>query len=316
MANTYMLRTCDKDMRAYNGFVWPESGPVSAPDWNPEPVCGGGLHGLLMGIGDISHLSRDSNAKWFVVAVDSGSVVDLDGKVKVPSGNVVYCGDRDGAVSFLVQNGGDVTKIPFTHQRCGDYSTLTGGNGSTLTGGDYSTLTGGNRSTLTGGNDSTLTGGNRSTLTGGNRSTLTGGYDSTLTGGYDSTLTGGYDSTLTGGDDSTLAGGNRSTLIGGNGSTLTGGNDSTLTGGNRSTLTGGHRSTLTGGNDSTLTGGNWSTLTGGDCSTLTGGNDSTLIAKYWDEKQSRYRFVIGEVRDGGLRAGVTYRCVDGRFVKA
>jgi hypothetical protein len=284
MTVTYMLRTCDKNMRAYHGFVWPESGPVSAPDWNPEPVCGRGLHGLLMGIGDISHLSRDSNAKWFVVAVDSGSVVDLDGKVKVPSGNVVYCGDRDGAVSFLVQNGGDVTKIPFTYQRCGDYSTLTGGDYSTLTGGDYSTLIGGHRSTLTGGNDSTLTG--------------------------------GYDSTLTGGNGSTLTGGNYSTLAGGNGSTLTGGNRSTLTGGNGSTLTGGDGSTLTGGNRSTLTGGNDSTLTGGNRSTLTGGNDSTLIAKYWDKKQSRYRFVIGEVRDGGLRAGIAYKCVDGRFVKA
>jgi hypothetical protein len=268
MTVTYMLRTCRKDMRAYNGFVWPESGPVSAPDWNPEPVCGGGLHGLLMGIGNISHLSWDSNAKWFVVEVDSGSVVDLDGKVKVPSGNVVYCGDRDGAVSFLVQNGGDVTKIPFTHQRCGD------------------------------------------------RSTLTGGYDSTLTGGNGSTLTGGNYSTLTGGNYSTLTGGNGSTLTGGNGSTLTGGDCSTLTGGNYSTLTGGKRSTLTGGNDSTLTGGDCSTLTGGDWSALTGGNDSTLIAKYWDKKQSRYRFVIGEVRDGGLRAGIAYKCVDGRFVKA
>jgi hypothetical protein len=274
MANTYMLRTCDKNMRAYNGFVWPENGPVSAPDWNPEPVCGGGLHGLLMGIGDISHLSRNSNAKWFVVAVDSGSVVDLDGKVKVPSGNVVYCGDRDGALSFLVQNGGDVTKIPFTHQRCGD----------------------------------------RSTLTGGYRSTLTGGHRSTLTGGNWSTLTGGDYSTLTGGDYSTLTGGNGSTLIGGNGSTLTGGHRSTLTGGDCSTLTGGDYSTLTGGDCSTLTGGNGSTLTGGHRGTLTGGDCSTLTAKFWDEKQSGYRFVIGEVCDGGLRAGVTYRCVDGRFV--
>jgi hypothetical protein len=155
-------------------------------------------------------------------------VVDLDDKVKVPSGNVVYCGDRDGAVSFLVQNGGDVTKIPFTYQRCGNRSTLTGGDYSTLTGGDCSTLTGGNRSTLTGGDYSTLTGGDYSTLTGGN--------------------------------------------------------------------------------DSTLTGGDWSALTGG--------NRSTLTAKYWDKKQSRYRFVIGEVRDGGLRAGIAYRCVDGIFVTA
>jgi hypothetical protein len=63
-------------------------------------------------------------------------------------------------------------------------------------------------------------------------------------------------------------------------------------------------------------GGNDSTLTGGYDSTLTGGDGSTLIAKYWDEKQSRYRFVIGEVCDGGLRAGIAYKCVDGRFVTA
>ncbi|MFK3706368.1 hypothetical protein ACI2JR_15725 [Klebsiella sp. NPDC088457] len=123
-------------------------------------------------------------------------VVDLEGKVKFPEANVVYCGERDGAISYLMDNGGKGYAIV--------YSTLTGGNRSTLTGGDYSTLTGGNRSTLTGGNRSTLTGGDYSTLTGGNRSTLTGGDYSTLTGGDYSTLTGGDYSTLTGGEKATL----------------------------------------------------------------------------------------------------------------
>ena len=35
---------------AYDGFKWNPIGEwTEAPDWNPEPVCGGGLHGQGMG---------------------------------------------------------------------------------------------------------------------------------------------------------------------------------------------------------------------------------------------------------------------------
>ena len=30
-----VLRTCDAQGRSYGNFVWPESGPVAAPDWLP-----------------------------------------------------------------------------------------------------------------------------------------------------------------------------------------------------------------------------------------------------------------------------------------
>ncbi|TKI03547.1 hypothetical protein [Martelella alba] len=82
----------------------------------------------------------DSDAKWLVCAVEADKYIDLDGKVKFPSVDVVYCGDREGAIAYLVENGGAGKAIVF----------------STLTGGDYSTLTGGYRSTLTGGDDSVL----------------------------------------------------------------------------------------------------------------------------------------------------------------
>jgi len=223
-----ILRTCNADLTSHNGFQWPESGLAEAPDWNPEPICGYGLHGLLWGEGDADHLNLDSDAKWLVVEVETSTLVDLNGKVKFPRGNVVHCGTKESATVYLVENGARGRKVV--------HATLTGGYGSTLTGGNGSTLTGGNRSTLTGGDGSTLTGGDDSTLTGGNGSTLTGGDDSTLTGGNRSTLTGGYGSTLTGGDGSTLTGGYGSTLTGGYGSTLTGGYGSTLTGGDGSTL--------------------------------------------------------------------------------
>jgi len=209
-----VLRTCAADMTTYNGFRWPESGPVEAPDWDPVAKCGNGLHGWRWGEGDGSLGNWADDAKWLVVEVDAESIVDLVGKVKFPRGEVIYCGDRQVATAMICAHPGAAGKAVIGSTLTGGYdSTLTGGDRSTLTGGDGSTLTGGDRSTLTGGDRSTLTGGDGSTLTGGNRSTLTGGDGSTLTGGYDSTLTGGDRSTLTGGYDSTLTGGYGSTLI-------------------------------------------------------------------------------------------------------
>ena len=73
-----ILRTCKREpdgrLTAFGGFVWPASGPVECPDWNPEPVCGGGLHGLLWGEGEGSMLSWDESAAWLVVSVDAGEV--------------------------------------------------------------------------------------------------------------------------------------------------------------------------------------------------------------------------------------------------
>jgi hypothetical protein len=175
-----VLRTCDKNLRSHGGFQWPKSGPVEAPDWSPEPKCGGGLHGLLWGAGNTSLTSSDADAVWMVVEVDAASIVDLGGKIKFPRGVVVYCGDRAGAVAYIVAVGGPTRG---TH-----WSTVTGGDRSTVKGGDWSTVTGGDESTVTGGYRSTVKGGDWSTVTGGDRSTVTGGYRSTVKGGYGSVV--------------------------------------------------------------------------------------------------------------------------------
>ena len=166
-----VLRTCKPDGTSHGGFRWPLTvgAIVEAPDWNPKPTCGGGLHGLLRGEGNGSLLDWTEHAAWMVVAV--AEVVDLVGKVKFPRCRVLHAGDRASATSLLdrLAPGAAIVGV----SRIGGYrSTLTGGDYSTLTGGDYSTLTGGYRSTLTGGYGSTLTGGYRSTLTGGGGSTL------------------------------------------------------------------------------------------------------------------------------------------------
>jgi hypothetical protein len=99
----YILRTCNPDMTSYDGFQWPIEGPVVATDWDPEPICGGGLHGLLKGCGDSYHLSLSPDAKWVVFSAYEDEVVDLKGKVKVPRGEVVLCGTQEETTSFLAK---------------------------------------------------------------------------------------------------------------------------------------------------------------------------------------------------------------------
>src|SRR4051812_17335622 len=92
-----VLRTCSADLKAQasqaNGFQYPESGPVEAPDWAPTKACGAGLHGLLWGIGDLGLLSADHDAKYMLLSVDpADGLIELDNKVKFRRGNVVFVG--------------------------------------------------------------------------------------------------------------------------------------------------------------------------------------------------------------------------------
>ena len=136
MSQALLLRTCNPDRtsssyRLVNGqqtnadpFTWPAAGPVACTDWDPNPVCGGGLHGLLYGEGSAFCLSWNPDDLWLVFAADPDSVVIIDGdKAKVPAAEVLFCGDRLGATTFLNEHApGHVI------------------HGITLTGGDRATL--------------------------------------------------------------------------------------------------------------------------------------------------------------------------------
>jgi hypothetical protein len=149
-----VLRTCSADGTSRNGFRWPKRGKVVAPDWDPKPVCGRGLHGLPGGEGDGDLLNWDPSARWQVVRVD-GDWVDLDRKIKFESGYVLHTGTQASATSYLAARapGRAIVGLIAT---CGNYSHLFGGDRSTLTGGDYSTLVGGEWSALTAGDNSVL----------------------------------------------------------------------------------------------------------------------------------------------------------------
>jgi hypothetical protein len=131
-------------MTSHNGFQWPTEGPVEAPDWDPSPVCGSGLHGLLKGCGEIYLLNWSEDAKWVVFSAYEDEVVDLDGKVKVPRGEVVLCGTREEAISFLVKK---YPRIPIVGATVvvgnkdvaavGDKGTAVSGNEGASTVGDF-----------------------------------------------------------------------------------------------------------------------------------------------------------------------------------
>ena len=90
--HSLVLRACNEDMSSTKGFIWPTSGLVECSDWNPVSKCGNGLHGWLYGHGDGSVSEYWSvSDRWLVVAVETKSIVELEGKVKFPKGEVVFC---------------------------------------------------------------------------------------------------------------------------------------------------------------------------------------------------------------------------------
>ena len=201
-----VLRTCGADMTSYGGFKWPTSGYAAAPDWNPEHICGNGLHGLLFGVGDGSLLDWSLDAKWLVCEVDPATVVDLDGKVKFPRCNVLYSGSRPEATRIISERHPGKAVVGGT-ATAGYGGTATAGYRGTATAGYGGTATAGDEGTATAGASGTATAGYRGTATAGYGGTATAGDEGTATAGYRGTATAGYGGTATAGDEGTATAG-------------------------------------------------------------------------------------------------------------
>jgi hypothetical protein len=229
ISTTYVLRTVKPDLTAYNGFVWPRSGPVFCPDWDPKPECGNGLHGLAMGEGDHRLLSSDPSALWMVVRVRTSEMVKIDNdKVKFPRGTVIYCGDRLGATN-LIKKKHPISKCVFAHHVvlgngaaisgvCGTSTsgfsgTSTSGKGGTSISGDYGISTSGYRGTSTSGEHGTSTSGHYGTSTSGKGGTSTSGDGGISTSGYCGISTSGNCGTSVSGDYGTSTSGLYGRLI-------------------------------------------------------------------------------------------------------
>lgn len=150
--NVLVLRTCGEDLRSYCGFQWPKKGPVECPDWDPQPVCGHGLHGLLWGCGEAALLDLEKPAWWLVVRVRASEIVDLGGKVKFPRGEVILATrERDAAVRYLLDHGAHDKPVAFRKATAGDfgraivgdYGQATAGEGGQATAGNYGQATAG-----------------------------------------------------------------------------------------------------------------------------------------------------------------------------
>jgi len=173
----YILKTLPHDGKSYNDFQWAlEVGAtVEAPDWNPEPKCGGGLHGWLDGLGDgsIGHIQKEG-CLWLVLEADE--VVSIDNeKVKFPNCKILHIGDRLSATKFLRNLRPSVVGMIGESIEVGDkqYAIV----------GDYGKATAGNFGTATAGFRGTATAGDYGTATAGNFGTATAGYEGTATAG-------------------------------------------------------------------------------------------------------------------------------------
>jgi len=285
-----VLRTCTSDMTGTHekarGFVWPRRGRVEAPDWRDDDECGGGLHGLPWGAGDIDMLSE--GGIWLVVRVSTApgryrsGQGKLDGKCKFRSGTVVYAGDRSGAVRLIDQYKPADAQLVYAEQIALGVShlTQTAGHDSTQRAGSRATQTAGNHSIQGAGSESTQTAGYGSTQKAGSHATQTAGLRATQTAGHHSTQRADENSVQRAGDSSIQEAGFCSTQTAGNGSTQLAGYGSIQTAECRSTQIAGCCSTQTAEGGSIQMAGHHSSQRA-DCNSYQRGGIYTIQTTAW-----------------------------------
>jgi hypothetical protein len=87
----YMIRRGNDDRASYAGFRWNPMGEwTEASDWNPWPVCGGGLHGQAPEAGGHDH--QDGQNVWLCETEGRRIVVGAD-KIKVQRARIIAIND-------------------------------------------------------------------------------------------------------------------------------------------------------------------------------------------------------------------------------
>ena len=92
-----ILRKCQENGLSRNNFYYGNVGEtVTAPDWNPEPVCGNGLHGLLEGNGNWNLLE---GTNWLIIEANESDIVNIvnidDHKCKFHTGKMLFRGSKE-----------------------------------------------------------------------------------------------------------------------------------------------------------------------------------------------------------------------------
>jgi hypothetical protein len=280
-----VLRTAAADGSSYNGFRWPESGPVEAPDWAPVAECGQGLHGWLWGQGDWALKCKDDEARWIVVEVVKADVVDLGGKVKFPRGVVLATfGHWRDAMAFIRARRPVDEKMTVA---TGDYghASATGHSGHASATGHY-----GHASATGHSGHASATGysGHASAMGYSGHASATGHYGHASATGHSghASATGDY------------------------------GHASATGHSGHASATGhyGHAS-ATGHSGHASATGHYGWSVGGYHSHVKAAENGALTALYWDDEAKRPRVVVGYVGEDGIKADTWYAVKDGRFVE-
>jgi len=323
-------------MTSYGGaFTWPASGLVEAPDWNPIPECGGGLHGFLNGCGNGALADWNESAKWLVVAVDSEAIVDLKGKVKFPKGEVVFCGAREEAIAKLEELAPETKHMPVIgairiagdrgNANAGDYGTAIAGHKSTATAGYRGKTMAGDNGTATAGNYGKATAGDGGTANAGDGGKAMAGDGGTANAGDGGKATAGYGGAANAGDYGKATAGNNGTATAGYNGTAIAGNHGKAMAGNQGTAIAGDWGTATAGDEGSAIAGWQGTATAGERGTANAGHKGTAMAGAggrisisWDERKTeRIRTTTGYIGEDNIQANIPYKCdEEGKLIPA
>ena len=307
------LRSCKPDFTSpaaeANGFRWPRSGYVEAPDWIADKHCGHGLHLLAHGEGNGELICLQDGDPWLVCEYDPKLAVDLSGKIKVKECTVVFCGDRSSAPLWIMAHDPLARSVVSGTATAGYRGTATAGYRGTATAGYSGTATAGDRGTATAGDSGTATAGFSGTATAGDGGAATAGDSGTATAGYRGTATAGFSGTATAGDGGAATAGFRGTATAGDSGTATAGYSGTATAGDSGTATAGDGGTATAGDSGTATAGYSGTARSGDI--------GIVVLRWYDYANNRHRLSVGYVGEDGIKPNTFYRCDDsGNLVKA
>ena len=128
-----VVRQCAHDGSSSHDFIWPKSGPVTCPDWEPHNRCGNGLHGWPWGLALGDGSCQNYDWLWLVVAVDPKDVVDVEdaqGKVKFKQGEVIFAGEWWKAMKITEEG-----RVAWIHHAAQGQSATSGDSSSAATSG-------------------------------------------------------------------------------------------------------------------------------------------------------------------------------------
>ena len=98
---------------------------VEAPDWVPEPLCGGGLHGWPWGLSIGDGKEPDWIGTWIVFGARPEDVIDIGGKCKARAGIIRFVGPWWEATAFVLQG-----QMALVNRTASGSASSTGASGS------------------------------------------------------------------------------------------------------------------------------------------------------------------------------------------